>query len=157
MSSISPSEFAKDHGILGFLHFLVFPLDIFISGDGDFEAGREQRVCELTPILFWLIPLIIILTNFTYLSGLGLALFLLLEIFLLVFLSIIYCWRLSIGFLFELFINYFLSFLILGILMMVLTFIWASCGLIIIVIFVVGVISYFSRGNSDRDYYDDDW
>ena len=157
MAVVTQSEFTKEHGILGYLHYLVFPLDLLFSGDEVFEAGREQRVCELTPILCWLMPLLLLLSSFTYLSGVGLALFFLLEVFILVFISIIYCWRLSIGFLFELFFNYLLSFIIMGVLFYAAMFLWASCGMILIVIAVIAVIAFFSRGNND--YYNDrdDW
>lgn len=157
MAIASQSEFTKEHGILGYLHYLVFPLDLLFSGDEIFEAGREQRVCELTPILCWLMPLLLLLSSFTYLSGVGLALFFLLEILILVFLSIIYCWRLSLGFLFELFFNYLLSFIIMAILLYAAMFIWASCGMILIVIIVVAVIAFFSRGNNDYYNDNDDW
>lgn len=161
MTVSSPSEFARNHGILGYLHFLIFPVDMFVSGDEYFEAAREQRVGELTPIFFWLIPLLLILSNFTYLQGLGLAAFFLLEIIILIILSIIYCWRFSLSFIIELFINLFLSFLILGLFVTIMAFLWASCGIIAIIVIAIGLFSYLGKaggfGHSDDRYYDDDW
>lgn len=155
MAIASQSEFAKEHGILGYLHYIVFPLDLLFSGDEQFAAEREQRVCELTPILCWLMPLILLLSSFTYLSGIGLGLFILFEVLILLAVSIVYCWRLSLGFIIGLFFNYLFSFIIMGVLLYTAMFIWASCGMILIVVMVIAVIAFFSRGNTD--YYDDDW
>lgn len=156
MAIASQSEFAKQHGILGYLHFIVFPLDLLFSGDEKFAAEREQRVCELTPILCWLMPLILLLSSFTYLSGIGLVIYVILESLILLAVSVVYCWRFSLGFLAGLFFNYLLSFIIMAILLYVAMFIWASCGVILIVILVIAAIAFFSRG-SGYDYYDDDW
>lgn len=156
--STGPGEFAKENGFLGYLHFIVFPLDLFVSGDEEFEAGREQRVTELTPILFWLMPLIVLLTATTYLNGLGLLALFLIETIALVFLSVIYCWRLSLGFLIETFVNFALSFALMAFLIYLIMYAFSSCGFVIFVIIIIAVIAYFSRGGGYYDDdYDDDW
>lgn len=155
MSSVSPANFSKEHGLLGYLHYLVFPLDLFITGDEAFEAGREQRVNELTPILFWLIPLLIVLAGTTSLAGLGIATLFLFEIAVLVFLSAIYCWRASIGFLLELTVNYAVSFIVLGIFLYALITLVFSLGFVVIVVGIIILYNLFFR-NSGYDN-DDDW
>lgn len=139
-----------------FLHYLVFPADLFYSGNAYNIADREQRFYELTPIMGWLIPLILIMTTFTYLSGFGLVLYLLIQICLLVVMSIFYCWRISPGFVVGLFFNYLFSFILLYILLNALSFIFASCGIVLFIVFIIGLITFFSR--NQHDYYsDDDW
>jgi uncharacterized membrane protein len=155
MRAAGPGAFAKENGILGYLHYLVFPLDLFMSGDEHFDAARDQRLNELTPIMFWLIPLLLLLSNLTYLNLLGLVALFLVECILLVILSAIYCWRASFGFLIETFVNYALSFFLLGFLIFAVMFMFASCGIVIVVIAVIAAIAYFSRGSGQ--YYDDDW
>jgi hypothetical protein len=154
MKAAGASEFTREHGILGYLHYLVFPLDLFMSGDEHFEASREQRVVELTPIMIWLIPLLLLLSNITYLNPLGLIVLFLAETIIMTFLTIIYCWRASLGFIFEIFVNYALSFFMLGILMFLLLYLASSCGIIAIIVIIIFAIAHFSRNS---DYYNDDW
>ena len=151
--SSSLTEFIEDHGALAYLHYYVFPIDLFMSGDEKIEAAKEQRICELTPIMCWLIPVIVILSTFTYLQGFGLALFFLLETIILTVLSVIYCWRLSLGFLLELFFNYIICIILTVLIISVAMFLWASCATIFVVGIVIAAITFFNRG----DYYDDDW
>lgn len=151
----SSANLAKDHGILGYLHFLVFPLDLITSYDPKWIAARKQRICELTPIMFWLIPLIVILSGLISISPLGMAILYAIEVVLLTIVSMIYCWRGSLRFIIETAINYLLSFIIFGtalffIAMLILPF--GFCGIVVIV-FVL--ISMFGRGGGGR-YYDDD-
>ena len=156
MESYNPASLVKEHGIMGYLHYLVFPLDMLLIGGEQWAAAREQRIVELTPIMFWLIPLIIFLSDTASLNTFGLIIFFLLEIVLMTVLSLIYCWRMSLGFFIELLANYALSFLLYSFIIFAGFFLFSVCGtLIIIILVVIFFMSISSKSGFDSD--DGDW
>ena len=76
MSTIK-SAFINKYGALGFFHHLIFPLDLMYSEDREWLASREMKINELTPIMVWLIPLVILLSGTISFNLIGMLIFIL--------------------------------------------------------------------------------
>lgn len=157
MTTSNSKSFTQSKGFLGYLHFLIFPIDLFSQDNEEFEASREQRFNELTPILCWLIPLIVFLSSTTELSFPGLLILFGLEVIILTLLSIIYCWRASIGFIIETSINYAVSFFLICLMFLIFSIIIAPCGIIGIVVIAVFLFQFLSKKGDNSSFDDDDW
>lgn len=147
MSTIK-SGFISEYGILAYVHHLIFPLDLMYSDDDEWLARREMKINELTPILIWLMPLILLLTNTVSFTGFALALFLALEAFVIAFLSLIMTSRWTFSTFVDLFLNYCVSFLLLGIALFSLMFLYASCGLLIAIGIIILIVTKFANYDS---------
>ena len=112
-------NYAQDFGYRtahrGFLNTLIFPLEgiIAITSDPHDVQFESQKTTEIQPIFSWLIPLIVLVAGWTLRLGLGTSLgFYALEALLLAGVCKFYLQLAGWGYVLELALNFWVSFLL---------------------------------------------